>query len=46
MQKAQAVCERVGLEPDALVVLPFLDWREHDSSGKATTHGIHASSPR
>ncbi|HJR01892.1 MAG TPA: adenylate/guanylate cyclase domain-containing protein [Methylomirabilota bacterium] len=23
--KAQAVCERVGLEPDALVVLPFLD---------------------
>jgi adenylate cyclase len=25
MQKAQAVCERAGLEPDALVVLPFLD---------------------
>jgi len=25
MQKAQAVCERGGLEPDALVVLPFLD---------------------
>jgi hypothetical protein len=24
MQKAQAVCERAGLEPDALVVLPFL----------------------
>ena len=23
--KAQAVCERAGLEPDALVVLPFLD---------------------
>ena len=25
MQKAQAVCERAGLEPEALVVLPFLD---------------------
>jgi adenylate cyclase len=25
MQKAQAVCQRAGLEPDALVVLPFLD---------------------
>jgi hypothetical protein len=25
MQKVQAVCERTGLEPDALVVLPFLD---------------------
>ena len=25
MQKAQAVCERAGLDPDALVVLPFLD---------------------
>jgi adenylate cyclase len=25
MVKAQAVCERAGLEPDALVVLPFLD---------------------
>jgi predicted ATPase len=25
MQKAQAVCERAGLEPDALVVLPFLE---------------------
>jgi adenylate cyclase len=25
LQKAQAVCERAGLEPDALVVLPFLD---------------------
>jgi adenylate cyclase len=25
MQKAQTVCERAGLEPDALVVLPFLD---------------------
>ena len=25
MQKAQAVCEQAGLEPDALVVLPFLD---------------------
>ena len=25
MQKAQAVCERAGLEPDALVILPFLD---------------------
>jgi len=25
MQKAQAICERAGLEPDALVVLPFLD---------------------
>jgi len=25
MEKAQAVCERAGLEPDALVVLPFLD---------------------
>jgi len=25
MQKAQAVYERAGLEPDALVVLPFLD---------------------
>jgi predicted ATPase/class 3 adenylate cyclase len=25
MQKAQGVCERAGLEPDALVVLPFLD---------------------
>jgi adenylate cyclase len=25
MQKAQAVCERAGLEPDALTVLPFLD---------------------
>src|SRR6266849_10153708 len=25
MLKAQAVCERAGLEPDALVVLPFLD---------------------
>jgi adenylate cyclase len=25
MQKAQAVCARAGLEPDALVVLPFLD---------------------
>jgi adenylate cyclase len=25
MQKAQAVCKRAGLEPDALVVLPFLD---------------------
>ena len=25
MRKAQAVCERAGLEPDALVVLPFLD---------------------
>jgi adenylate cyclase len=25
MQKAQPVCERAGLEPDALVVLPFLD---------------------
>jgi adenylate cyclase len=25
MQKAQAVCERAGLEPDALVVRPFLD---------------------
>lgn len=24
-QKAQEVCERAGLEPDALVVLPFLD---------------------
>ena len=24
MQKAQAVCERAGLEPDSLVVLPFL----------------------
>ncbi len=23
--KAQAVCQRAGLEPDALVVLPFLD---------------------
>ena len=23
-QKAQAVCERAGLEPDALMVLPFL----------------------
>jgi len=25
MQKAQAVCERAGLDPDALVLLPFLD---------------------
>ena len=25
MQKAQAVCERAGLEPDELVVLPFLN---------------------
>jgi len=25
MQKAQAVCERAGLEPDARTVLPFLD---------------------
>jgi adenylate cyclase len=25
MLKAQAVCERAGLDPDALVVLPFLD---------------------
>ena len=25
MQKAQDVCEGAGLEPDALVVLPFLD---------------------
>ena len=25
MQKTQAVCERARLEPDALVVLPFLD---------------------
>jgi predicted ATPase/class 3 adenylate cyclase len=25
MQKAQAVCERAGLEPDAFMVLPFLD---------------------
>ncbi len=25
MQKAQAVCEQAGVEPDALVVLPFLD---------------------
>ena len=25
MQKAQAVCERAGLESDALAVLPFLD---------------------
>jgi adenylate cyclase len=25
MQQAQEVCERAGLEPDALVVLPFLD---------------------
>jgi hypothetical protein len=25
LQKAQAVCERAGLEPDALVVLPFLN---------------------
>jgi len=24
MEKAQAVCERAGLDPDALVVLPFL----------------------
>jgi adenylate cyclase len=24
MQKAQAVCERAGVEPDALMVLPFL----------------------
>jgi adenylate cyclase len=23
--KAQAVCEQAGLEPDALVVLPFLE---------------------
>ena len=46
MQRAQAVCARAGLEPDALVVLPFLDWREHDSSGKTMAHGVHASSPR
>ena len=25
LHKARAVCERAGLEPDALVVLPFLD---------------------
>ncbi len=25
MQKAQAVCERAGIEPDSLVVLPFLE---------------------
>jgi hypothetical protein len=24
LAKAQAVCERAGLEPDALMVLPFL----------------------
>jgi len=24
MRKAQAVCERAGLEPDDLTVLPFL----------------------
>jgi len=25
MAKAQAVCERAGLDPDALLVLPFLE---------------------
>ena len=25
MQKAQDVCERAGIEPDSLVVLPFLE---------------------
>jgi tetratricopeptide (TPR) repeat protein len=25
MQKAQEVCERTGLDPDSLVVLPFLE---------------------
>jgi len=25
MQKAQAVCERAGIDPDSLVVLPFLE---------------------
>jgi hypothetical protein len=25
MRKAQEVCERAGIEPDSLVVLPFLE---------------------
>jgi hypothetical protein len=25
MQKAQAVCARAGIDPDSLVVLPFLE---------------------
>jgi len=25
MQKAQEVCERAGIDPDSLVVLPFLE---------------------
>jgi hypothetical protein len=32
MQKAQAVCERAGLEPDALVALPFLDWLQKEET--------------
>jgi adenylate cyclase len=45
IQKAQAVCERAGLEPDALVVLPFLDCLEKEETLAMTFAPLRLGDP-
>ena len=43
MRKAQEVCERAGLEPDSLMVLPFLCWRDDPDKEDP---GMESTEPR